>query len=127
MRRERITRLEVKNITQNFGGAENLFNDISFDIPLGKIVVLEGGLGSGKSLLLRVIAGLFDTTKGDVIYNQKRLSDLSFEDSVPMRLSTAICFENGGLLMNKTLDENIKLPLLYHSQWRNERSLKLYE
>lgn len=125
--RERIKTLEVKNVSQMFEGGNCLFKDVSLSIPLGNNVVLEGGVGSGKSFFLKILAGLIEPSRGDILYNDKSLRSMSFEDFMPMRLSTATCFETGGLLMNKTLSENIKLPLLYHKQWRSQRSESLYE
>jgi ABC-type lipoprotein export system ATPase subunit len=120
--RERIQKLKLSQISKSFDGKTQLFDDINFEFEFGKIVFLEGSLGAGKSLLLRMIAGLIEPTSGEIIYNKKSISSLSFEELVPLRLSTAFCFEDGGLLMNKTCLENLKLPLLYHRQWRNGRS-----
>ncbi|MDZ4678362.1 MAG: ATP-binding cassette domain-containing protein [Oligoflexia bacterium] len=121
MRRERITDIEIKNLSLKFDIGAPLFNDVNLKFPLGKIIVLEGQPGCGKSIFLRMLAGLVEPTQGDVIYNGRSLREMSFEQFAPLRTSTSICFENGGLLMNKSLIENIKLPLLYNQQWRAER------
>ncbi|MBK9294150.1 MAG: ATP-binding cassette domain-containing protein [Oligoflexia bacterium] len=126
IKRERITHFEILNLNQSFDQNE-LFKDINLDIKLGKIISVMGSPGCGKSLFLKIISGLVEPTSGEVILNERNVYNLSFEETVPFRLSMAVCFENGGLLMNKSIDENIKLSLLYHNQWRSERSQKLYD
>lgn len=127
MKRERIKKISLVSVTQSFLENEKVLDNVSFDLPLGKSVALFGSPGSGKSLALKIIAGLVEPTSGEVIYNDKNIKELTFEEFTPMRLSTAICFENGGLLMNKTLEENLKISLLYHKQWRTERGPQLFE
>src|ERR1700722_6204762 len=105
--RERIHRLELKEITHQFEGSESVLEDVSFTPTFGKIYVIEGQPGSGKSLLLRIMAGLVEPSKGSVIYNGLKINELSFDRAIPIRLSTAVVFENGGLLMNKNLLENM--------------------
>lgn len=127
MRRERIKSFELSKIKKSFEADHELFFDLDFTIPLGKITVIEGAPGTGKSQLLRLMAGLNEPTAGEIFFNSKPLSQMTFEEFVPIRQSTSICFEHGGLLMNKTVLENLKLPLDYHKQWRNERSQKFLE
>jgi phospholipid/cholesterol/gamma-HCH transport system ATP-binding protein len=122
VRRTRIAHIELRNVSHSFDGVNYLFKDLSFELPLGKIIVFEGAPGCGKSILLRIMAGLVEPTRGEVFYNGLSLREISFEDFVPIRTSTAICFDTGGLLMNKTLRENAMLGLLYNKQWRAERS-----
>ncbi len=123
--RERIQSLQIKNVTHCYGEGEGkveILKDITFQLPLGKTIILEGDPGSGKSLLLKIMAGIVEPTVGEVIYNGRNLSNISFEEFTQTRLSTTICFENGGLINNKTLLENMKLGLMYHGGWRMERS-----
>lgn len=124
MRRTRIVSIELKDVSQIYDGA-HLFSHVTLKTPLGKNLVIDGPPGSGKSILLRILAGLLEPTEGEVFYNHSPLSEMSFEEFVPLRLSTSVCFENGGLLMNKTLLENLELALVYHDQWRAERSQAL--
>ena len=64
---------------------------------------------------------------GQVFYNGRSIHDLSFEEFIPLRLSTAFGFEDGGLLMNKTLEENLMLAHLYHRGWRVERHREMLD
>jgi phospholipid/cholesterol/gamma-HCH transport system ATP-binding protein len=120
--RQRITSLKVQDLTVGFENHLEILKNVNFEFPLGKTVFLDGPQGSGKSLLLRILAGLVEPLAGDVLINSMSTRDMSFEELVPFRLSTSFCFEDGGLLMNKSCLENLKLPLMYHHQWRAERS-----
>ncbi|MCC6276420.1 MAG: ATP-binding cassette domain-containing protein [Oligoflexia bacterium] len=122
MRRERIRSLRAENLTHGFTSEAPVLREITMDLPFGKEVVLQGAPGSGKSLFLKILAGLITPNKGDVFYNEQPLKEMTFEEFAPLRTSTSVCFENGGLLMNKTLLENIQIGLLYNHQWRRERS-----
>ena len=124
MKRERVHSLKLLKLSKRYELGDLLLNEADFDFSFGELVILEGPPGVGKSLLLRMIAGLVAPSSGEVAYNNKNLSHMSFEDFAPLRLSTSFCFEDGGLLMNKSCLENLKLPLDYHRQWRKERSEK---
>lgn len=126
MKRERVTKFEVRGLTQKFDDF-TLFENIDLDIQPGKMIAIMGAPGCGKSVFLKILTGLVDPSSGSVNYNDKDICKISFENSVSLRLSTAICFENGGLLMNKTLEDNLKLSLLYHDQWRSDRSKSLFD
>lgn len=126
MRRQRIVSIELKDLTVKFPGqSANLLDNISIDFPIGKNIGIEGPAGTGKSILLRIMAGLTEPSSGSVYYNGVSLGNMTFEEYNPLRLSTSFCFENGGLLTNKSILDNLKLSLIYHNQWRAERSEQL--
>ncbi len=125
--RERVIKIILENISLKFETREEILDSINVEIPLGECIAIYGGDSSGKSLLLKIIAGLSRPTSGQVLYNNKNVNVLPFEELIPLKLSTAFCFENGGVMMNKTIDENLKLSLNYHNQWRSQRSQDLYD
>jgi ABC-type multidrug transport system ATPase subunit len=127
MRRERILSVELKDVTHAFENSAPLLEDLSLNIPLGEAMVLEGAPGSGKSILLKILAGITAPTSGKVLYNGRSVEDMTYDEFTPIRLSTSFCFEEGGLLMNKSLRENIEFGLMYHRGWRKERSQLLFE
>ena len=66
--------ITIKNLTKKYGRKVAL-NNISIDIPKGKIVGLLGPNGSGKTTLLKILSGLICNYKGDVQINGKPISD----------------------------------------------------
>ena len=66
--------LSVKNLNQYYGGS-HILRDLSFDVPPGKVTVLLGRNGVGKSTLLRTLMGLIPARTGDILFNGKSLSN----------------------------------------------------
>lgn len=65
--------LEVKNVTASYTGKTNVLEDIDLKIRRGRTMALVGESGSGKSTLARVITGLLPLSRGQVVYNGKKL------------------------------------------------------
>ncbi|MBQ4796681.1 ATP-binding cassette domain-containing protein, partial [Pectobacterium versatile] len=64
----------LKNVTKRFGNTETLHN-INLDIQAGEFAVFVGPSGCGKSTLLRMVAGLEQTTSGDIYIGEERVTD----------------------------------------------------
>ncbi|MGE4130513.1 MAG: ATP-binding cassette domain-containing protein [Bdellovibrionales bacterium] len=111
-----IRELAFDQVSYRFSGAaEPIFENISFTMPKAKAVWVRSPGGRGKSTLLRLLAGLFSPTSGRYLINGESVTDMSFEEFLPYRLSMGYSFDFGGLLSNKTLAENLMLPLQYHN------------
>ncbi|AYU53980.1 ATP-binding cassette domain-containing protein [Staphylococcus debuckii] len=79
--------IKLKNVSKRFG-KQWIFQDINLDIPLRSIMIITGSNGSGKSVLLKLIAGLYQPTLGTRIAN---ISSLSFApDYLPEELSLTV-------------------------------------
>ncbi len=94
---------------------ENLvFEDLSFKFRLDDNYLIEGAMGSGRSSLMKVIAGLLVPERGAYFINSEDILKMSFEEFLPYRLQIGYSFDYGGLLANRTLKDNLLIPLLYH-------------
>lgn len=71
--------LEVKDLSFTYR-KEEVLSHISFQLHPGKITVLLGPNGTGKSTLINVLAGLLKTEKGKIFYDGKDLRDLSYKE-----------------------------------------------
>ena len=65
--------LLVKNLNQFYGGS-HILRDLSFDVPAGKVTALLGRNGVGKSTLLRTLMGLVPASTGEILFEQKNLT-----------------------------------------------------
>lgn len=110
-----ISKIEIKNLFHQLEDGNIVFENINVSLPTNEIVFLEGGAGSGRSMLLKMMAGLMMPGKGSVLINDLELSQMSFEEFLPTRLRIGYSFEFGGLLNNRTIRENLLLPMRYHS------------
>jgi len=109
-----INSLQLQNVGFGYPGSEDLFTSLNFDLPLNTSVCFHGGQGSGRSTLFKILVGLKQPTQGTVLYNGQSLSEMSFEEFLPFRKRIGYTFDLGGLLNNRTILENLTLPLLYH-------------
>lgn len=107
--------LKFENMGFSFEGASDpVFESISFELPKSKAVWVRSPGGRGKTTLLRILAGLISPQKGSYFINGQDVAQMSFEEFLPYRLGLGYSFDFGGLINNKSLAENLLLPLMYH-------------
>ncbi len=88
-----------------------MHDHLSLDIRRDEILGLVGGSGTGKSVLLRSILGLQRTTSGTIDVLGQRIE---YQKPGP-HMSWGVLFQNGALLSNLTVQENVELPIALHS------------
>ena len=102
--------LEVKNLTARFG--DNIvFEDVSFKVYKGEVLVIVGISGCGKSTLLRIMIGLQKPFSGQVLYQGTDIIHAREEDLNRYRQNIGVLFQSGALFSSMTIKENIALPL----------------
>lgn len=92
-----------------------ILNDITIQFPPGKTSVIIGPSGCGKSTLLKVAAGLIPPTSGKVYINGKNLLTMNHKQLQEFRMQSGFVFQDAALWANKSVYENINLPLKVHS------------
>lgn len=97
--------VEVRNLNKYYGGAKAL-DRINVDIESGSFVVLVGPSGCGKSTLLRTIAGLEEAAEGDIVIQDRKVTDLPAKDR-----DIAMVFQNYALYPHMTVRENMGFSL----------------
>jgi multiple sugar transport system ATP-binding protein len=100
-----LGQLTLSNLKKSFGDAD-VIKGVNLEVSEGEFVVFVGPSGCGKSTLLRMIAGLEDTTSGDIIIGDKRVNDLP-----PVKRGIAMVFQSYALYPHMTVFENIAFPL----------------
>jgi phospholipid/cholesterol/gamma-HCH transport system ATP-binding protein len=114
MKRIPIQSLSFDNVTFGYPGSVPLFENVSFEMPKARAVWVRSPGGRGKSTLLRILAGLISPQSGSYLINGQPVNEMPFEEFLAYRMSMGYGFDMGGLLNNKTLFENLLLPLQYH-------------
>lgn len=112
--RKHIQSLQFDRIGFHFENDPQLFSDLSVDFVMNKTIWLRSEGAEGKSTFLQLMSGLLVPTSGHYRINNEEFTDMSFEDFLPYRLNIGYSFDQGGLIHNRTIEENILLPLLYH-------------
>jgi phospholipid/cholesterol/gamma-HCH transport system ATP-binding protein len=114
MERRSINSLALEDMTFAFDNAPTIFENVSFALPKSKAVWVRSPGGRGKSTLLKILCGLLRPQSGRYLINGENICEMSFEEFLKYRLNIGYGFDMGGLLNNKTLEENLLLPLQYH-------------
>ena len=110
-----IQSLRFEHLTFEYENAAPIFDSTDFNFPMNEFVwVKSAGIGSGRSTMLMLLAGLLPDVKGQYFINDVDVNQMSFEDFLPYRLSIGYSFDLGGILHNRTIKENLMLPILYH-------------
>src|ERR1700755_2252606 len=102
--------IEIKDIYKTFGDNEVL-KGISANFQPGKNNLIIGGSGSGKTTLLKCIVGLHEPTKGQVIFDGQKFTEINFDKRLPIRTHIGVLFQNSALFDSMTVEENIMFPL----------------
>jgi len=106
-----------------------LLDDINFAVAAGTSVAILGASGSGKTTLLGLLAGLDDTSHGEIIIDGHCLNDLDEDERAALRASSiGFVFQNFQLLHSLNTIENVMLPLeLTGTKQARELALHLLE
>ena len=104
--------LSIKNLEVVYQDVILVLKGISINLPKNKVVALLGANGAGKTTVLRAITGLLDIqngkiTKGEIIYNEKDISNLNPSEIVKMGISQVL--EGRRIFSEITVLENLKL------------------
>lgn len=114
MKQPEIQALRFQNMSYGYEGSALLFEGTNFEFPMFQTVWIHAPGGHGRSSLLQIMAGLLGPTNGKYFLNDIDVGEMTFEEFLPYRLKIGYGFDFGGLLNNKTVLENLTLPLLYH-------------
>jgi len=102
--------IEVKNISKSFGDTQILF-DVSAKFDTGKVNLIIGASGQGKSVLTKCIVGLHEPTKGNVLYDGRDFSSMGMKDRKEIRKEIGMLFQGSALFDSLTVLENVMFPL----------------
>jgi phospholipid/cholesterol/gamma-HCH transport system ATP-binding protein len=102
--------IEVKNLYKSFGDSEVL-TDISFTFLKGKVNMIIGQSGSGKSVLSKCIVGLHQPDQGEVLYDNQDFLKLDLVDKKEIRKNIGMLFQASALFDSMTVEENVGFPL----------------
>ena len=108
--------LEVRNVSFLLD-PRVIFQDLNLRLPRGEALFVVGGSGSGKSLLLRICAGLIYPDQGSVTLGGVDLKAASKGEVQDLRARIGFVFQDSALISNMALYDNVALPLRYHKKW----------
>ncbi len=113
--------IKAENIHKTFG-TNHVLKGISAEFEAGKTNLIIGQSGSGKTVLLKTLVGLYEHDEGAVYYDDTVFSALSRQEIKEIRKDVGMIFQGGALLDSSTVVENVKLPLdLFTEQSEEEK------
>jgi phospholipid/cholesterol/gamma-HCH transport system ATP-binding protein len=102
--------IEVKHLYKSFEG-EYVLNDVSARFEKGKCNLIIGRSGSGKTVLLKSIAGLIQADEGEIWYDDQKFSHLDTLKKQEIRKEMGVLFQGAALFDSLTVEENVLFPL----------------
>jgi len=96
-------------------GTRQIFNDISLDIPRGKVTAIMGPSGTGKTTLLKLIGGQLKPDQGSIVMDENNVHQLTRKDLYQLRKRMGMLFQSGALLTDINVFDNIAYPLREHT------------
>jgi len=104
--------ISFDHVTKRYPGGHDALRDINLEIEDGEMVFLTGHSGAGKSTLLKLIAAIERPTRGQIIVNQRNLGKLGRWRIPYYRRQLGVVFQDHRLLMDRTVFDNVALPLV---------------
>ncbi len=102
--------IEVKNIRKGFGG-KTVIEGVSATMKSGMCNLIIGASGSGKTVFMKCLVGLFQPDSGDILYSGENFTKMSIEQKKEIRKQIGMLFQGSALFSSMTVEENIIFPL----------------
>lgn len=110
--------IDVKDIHKSFGDSE-ILKGISTTFEKGKTNLIIGQSGSGKTVFLKCLLGLFVPEQGTINYDGKAYSELTPDERSDLRAEMGMVFQGSALFDSMTIAENVKFPLRMFTKQSN--------
>ena len=106
--------IEVLHLYKSFQKREVL-HDVCVKFEPGKTNLIIGQSGSGKTVLMKCLIGLYHANQGKILYNNRNFDELGKKDRVLLTQEMGVLFQGGALFDSMTVEENVLFPLVMHS------------
>ncbi|MGK0500513.1 MAG: cell division transport system ATP-binding protein [Oceanicoccus sp.] len=104
--------IQFDQVSKRYPGGHEALRSISFNVDANEMVFLTGHSGAGKSTLLKLVMVMERPTNGQVLVNGRNLRDLPARKIPALRRDIGVVFQNHQLLFDRTVFDNIALPLV---------------
>lgn len=115
--------IRVKNLNKYFG-ERHILKDISITYKPGECSLIIGASGSGKTVLLKSLSGLFDPDSGEILYEDKLFNKLSLDQKKGIRKEIGMLFQGSALFDFASVEENVMFPMNFFTNWSFEEKLE---
>ncbi|HMU45788.1 MAG TPA: ATP-binding cassette domain-containing protein [Chitinophagaceae bacterium] len=115
--------IEVKNIQKSFGD-KIVIQDVSAVMKPGQCNLIIGSSGSGKTVLMKCMVGLFNPDHGQVLYQGQDFTAMNPFDKSEIRKEIGMLFQGSALFDSLTVEQNIMFPLSMFTNWTQKKKLE---
>jgi len=104
--------IQFDHVSKRYPGTQDALSDVSFNMDAGEMVFLTGHSGAGKSTLMKLIALLERPSRGTVIIDGRNIAGIKRSGIPHHRRKVGIIFQDHKLLHDRTVFDNVALPLV---------------
>ncbi len=115
--------IEVKNIQKGFAD-KTVIESVSAVMKAGQCNLIIGASGSGKTVLMKCMVGLFEPDAGDVLYGGQNFTTMNTEEKTEIRKEIGMLFQGSALFDSLTVEQNIMFPLSMFTKWPVKQKLE---
>ena len=115
--------IELINVSKSFQGKE-VISGITTVFDAGKINLVIGASGSGKSVLMRTMVGLINIDNGSITFNGRKLDFKDYEGTKEIRRDIGMLFQGGALFNSSSVQDNVEFPLKMFTGMNREERLE---
>ena len=112
--------IRFENVTKRYQAGPDALAEVSFGIEAGEVVFVTGHSGAGKSTLLKLVSLAERPTRGRITVNHRELARVRRRGVPQHRRGIGMVFQDHRLLMDRSVFDNVALPLLICSTPRDE-------
>lgn len=112
--------IEVTDLRKGFGG-KTVLNGVSLVMNPGLCNLIIGSSGSGKTVLMKCLVGLFQPDSGDIAYSGQSFTQMNTDQRKEIRKEIGMLFQGSALFDSMTVEENILFPLNMFTDWDNRK------
>ena len=115
--------IEGKNISKSFGD-RLVLEDVSVKLEKGQTNLIIGQSGMGKTVLLKCLVGLLKADHGQVFYDGRAFSKMSFDEMKEIRQEIGMLFQGGALFDSLTVEQNVMFPISMFTKQTPQQKLE---
>ena len=98
--------IEIKNVSKYFGERQVL-KRINTQFEQGKVNLIIGRSGSGKTVMMKCLIGLLTPEEGEILYNDRNFNQFTAKEKQEIRTEMGMVFQGAALFDSMTIEENV--------------------
>ncbi|HTJ12455.1 MAG TPA: ATP-binding cassette domain-containing protein [Dinghuibacter sp.] len=115
--------IEIKDLTKGFGD-KTVIKGVSATFKSGQCNLIIGTSGSGKTVLMKCLVGLFEPDSGSIIYDGRNFTEMDEHERKQLRQQIGMLFQGSALFDSQTVQQNVMFPLDMFTDWSYKQKLK---